>query len=249
MAEGVMGKKEYKGFMIREGGKYTINAKKTSSILVNQLHIDLLVKYKEYMKGRLLDAGCGEKPYSLLYNDLVDSSIGCDVESCIHDKDSIDVYATVDALPFKDEEFDTILCTNVLEHVAEAGNGFKELARCLKSGGHLICSTPFLAPMHEAPYDFYRYTIYGLKHQLEKNNMEIIEMVPIGGVGLMLVVYFNYFITRLINFKLFTVINCFLQKVFYRIYKAVVFGKLCRGLGKINSRISLGYFVIAGKKG
>jgi len=235
------------GFLILKNGKFSINSKKTYSILLNQLHIDLLVKYKKYFKGKLLDAGCGEKPYSLLYNDLVDNSIGCDVETCVHDQKYVDVFATVDKLPFDNEQFDTILCTNVLEHVAKAGEGFKELSRCLSNGGVLILSTPFLYPLHEAPYDFYRYTTFGLRNQLEKNGFEIEKIIPLGGFGLMLVVYFNLFMTRLVKNGILIKINCGLQKLFYKVYKRVAFKRLCKGLGKINSIVSCGYFVIARK--
>lgn len=236
------------GFLIFKNGKFSVNDKKTYSILLNQLHIDLLIKYKDYFKGRLLDAGCGEKPYSLLYNNLVESSIGCDVKTCVHDQKYVDVFATVDDLPFETESFDTILCTNVLEHVAEAGKGFKELSRCLCKSGTLILSTPFLYPLHEAPYDFYRYTMYGLKNQLEKNGFKIEKIIPLGGFGLMLVVYFNLFMTRLIKSKGLTKINCWIQKGFYKLYKNVCFNKLCKGTGKISSIISCGYFVIAKKR-
>lgn len=222
-----MKKKQYQGFLIRKGNKYSINAKKTTSILANQLYVDLLVKYKDYIKGKLLDAGCGEKPYSLIYNDLTDESIGCDVESCKHNREFIDVYSTIDDLPFEDEEFDTILCTNVLEHVAEAGKGFHELSRCLKKDGNLILITPFLSPTHEAPYDFYRYTVYGLKHQMKKNGLKIVKIIPAGGVGMMLAVYFNYFITRFLNIGPLTSLNCLFQKLFYKIYRKVAFPKLC----------------------
>lgn len=227
-----MEKKRYKGFLIRKGGRYTVNSRVTSSILLNQLHIDLLVKYKGCIKGRLLDAGCGEKPYSLLYDGLADSSVGCDVECCIHHRDAIDVYASVDSLPFKDGEFDTILCTNVLEHVAEAGKGFRELSRCLRDGGRLVMSVPFLYPAHEAPHDFYRYTPYGLRHQLEKNGLKIEKLIPMGGAGLLLMVYFNLFVTRLACIRPLTALDCLFQKGFYRIYKKAAFHKICAGGGR-----------------
>jgi 2-polyprenyl-3-methyl-5-hydroxy-6-metoxy-1,4-benzoquinol methylase len=159
----------------------------------------------------------------------------------------IDVFATVDDLPFEDNEFDTILCTNVLEHVAENVKGFEELSRCLKKGGYIIVSTPYLMPTHEAPYDFYRYTIYGLKHQMERNNLQVVEMIPLGGVGLLMVVYFNYFINKFLKVKLLSRINCVLQRLFYMVYKKNCFKKICNGMGKMNSIISCGYIVIARK--
>lgn len=236
-----------KGFLIKKGSKYSINSKRTTSILLNQLHIDLLVHYQDYIYGKLLDAGCGEKPYSLLYDELVSSSIGCDVENCIHDQRDIDVFATLDDLPFTDNEFDTILCTNVLEHVADAEKGFMELARCLKKGGHLIISTPFLAPLHEAPYDFYRYTKYGIKHQIEKNGLKVVHENSLGGVGLMFAVYFNWFITRIVKIAALTKLNCRIQEIFYKLYKKVFFKKICNGSGKLDSIISMGYFVVVTK--
>lgn len=243
-------KKEERGFLVRKGRRYTINSKVTSSILINQLHIDLLVHYKRYISGKLLDAGCGEKPYSLLYERLVEEGTGCDVKTCVHDQQAIDVFASVDCLPFQDEAFDTILCTNVLEHVAEAGDGFRELSRCLKHEGFLILSVPFLYPLHEAPHDYYRYTFYGLRHQMEINGLEIKKAVPLGGPGFLAAVYAHLFVTKMIRFRVIQKCNCIVQKGFYHVYKKTVFKKLCRGgvEDKLHLVLSAGYFMIAKKK-
>lgn len=247
-------KKEYRGFLIRKGSRYMVNSKVTSSILLNQMHIDLLVRYQDCIRGKLLDAGCGEKPYSLLYDRLTGASLGCDIEACVHDQGAIDIYASVDSLPFDDETFDTILCTNVLEHTAEAGKAFQELSRCLKRGGYLILSAPFLYPLHEAPHDYYRYTVYGLSHQIEKSGLKIKKVVPLGGPGLLLAVYFHLFVAKLVCFKPIQICDCFMQKIFYRVYKRVTFQRLCKGYslgcggGKLHTILSAGYFVIAIKK-
>lgn len=243
-------KKREQGFLIRkDNGKIIVNKKKTPSILLNQLQVDLLESRKQFFSGRLLDAGCGEKPYSLLYDDLVSESIGCDIETCVHEQKYVDIFASVDNLPFEDARFDTILCTNVLEHVPEAGKAYKELARCLAPKGTLILITPFLYPLHEAPYDYYRYTVHGLRYLLRKNGLNVQCIIPLGGFGFMVVVYFNLIITRLLKIKPLTELNCFLQKVFYCCYKKIFFRKLLRGMGdkSITSIVSCGYFVIAHK--
>lgn len=239
---------EQKGFLIRQNNKYKIDGKKTTSILMNQLQVDILEKNKQYFCGKLLDAGCGEKPYSLLYDGLVNESVGCDVEICIHDQKYVDVFASVDNLPFSDKEFDTVLCTNVLEHVSNMEKGVSELSRCLKKEGRMILITPFLYPTHEAPYDFYRYTIYGLKHQMEKNKMKIIKIVPLGGVGFFFMVYFNMFLGKFIKNKVLHKTSVMLQNAFYRMYKKCCFEKICNGVRGITGIISCGYFVIAQKQ-
>ncbi len=238
-----------RGFLYKKNGKIKIDHRKTNSILMNKLHVDLLIRSRQYMKGYLLDAGCGEKPYSLIYDEVVEKSIGCDVEYCIHDQKSVDVFATLDDLPFENETFDTVLCTNVLEHVAENVKGFSELARVLKYDGYAIISVPFLYPLHEAPHDFYRYSIYGIKHQLEKNGMYIVKAIPWGGVGMMFWVFFNLFLCKFLKMGVLNFVGCALQEFVYAIYKRVSLKHLMdkgieRGMGKA---ISLGYFVVAKK--
>ena len=80
--------------------------------MLKQFIVDFLIEKKEYLNGYLLDAGCGEKPYSLIYDECCDKSIGCDVEYCIHDQKEVDVFASLDNLPFNDAKFDTVLCAS-----------------------------------------------------------------------------------------------------------------------------------------
>jgi SAM-dependent methyltransferase len=78
------------------------------------------------------------------------------------------VISIEDMSKFKNNEFDIILCLEVLEHVENPFKGIEESYRVLKKDGLFIGSTPFLFPIHDEPYDFYRYTRYGLKKMFSK---------------------------------------------------------------------------------
>lgn len=243
-------KMQSQGFLNKlDNGKLTVNRKKNDSILINQLHVDLIKELSgKYMRGRLLDAGCGEKPYSLIYDELVDEAIGMDVEECVHDQRYIDVFASLDNMPFESDSFDTVLCTNVLEHISSMEQSFKEVTRVIKQGGYLILSVPFLYPIHESPNDYYRYTEYGLRHQLESNGFKIVENMTWGGPVFMMAVYFNMIFCKLIKVRCINALFCILQRIFYRIYKKINFWKIIDGKGKINKIITCGNILVAKKE-
>lgn len=238
------------GFLYKKNGKIKVDHTKTNSVLLNNLQIDLMLKNSQYIRGFLLDAGCGEKPYSLIYEELAEKSIGCDVEYCIHDQAAVDVFATLDELPFQDNTFDTVLCTNVLEHVAENEKAFSELSRVLKCDGYMILSVPFLYPAHEVPHDFYRYSVYGLTYQLKKNGLDIINVTPWGGIGMMFLVYCNLFLCKFFKIKAISFLGCVLQEGIYAVYKKVCLNHLImKGTEKgIAKTISTGYFIVARKQ-
>ncbi len=118
-------------------------------------------------KKRLLDLGCGIKPFRHVYDKYSESSVGIDVAQSPHGTSEADVIYDGKKIPFPDQEFDYVFCTEVMEHVPEPKDFLKEIYRVLKPGGVLIMTIPFMVPLHEEPYDFYRYTKYGLKHLLE----------------------------------------------------------------------------------
>jgi SAM-dependent methyltransferase len=129
-----------------------------------------------YAKGVFLDVGCGETQYKKLFLDRVDRYIGIDVPSSYYELSNVDVYATGEALPFRSESFDTVMCTQVLEHVKEPSAILGEINRVLKSGGHLILTAPFSEPKHDEPYDYYRYTDHGLRYLSEKNGLSVVSI-------------------------------------------------------------------------
>ncbi|MFQ5795736.1 MAG: class I SAM-dependent methyltransferase [Candidatus Bipolaricaulia bacterium] len=117
--------------------------------------------------GKTLDIGCGRGPYSQYFPNRV----GIDIIKT----PAVDIVADAhDLRMFQDEEFDCILCTEVLEHLHTPQKAINEMQRVLKKNGGLILTTRFLFPLHNIPDDYYRFTKYGLKHLL--NNFEIIEM-------------------------------------------------------------------------
>ncbi len=104
-----------------------------------------------------LDVGCAAKaPYAKYFP----NRIGYDVEP----GKGVDVVGDAHILPFEDDYFDNILCTEVLEHLHTPTQAIDEMRRVLKPGGTLILTTRFTFPLHDTPHDFFRYTKYGLKH-------------------------------------------------------------------------------------
>jgi SAM-dependent methyltransferase len=149
------------------------------------------------MKGRVLDLGAGWAPYSKEIK-------GAGVVTIDHDASRLPMaVGACTALPFGDNSFDSILCTEVLEHVSEPDEALKELARVVKPGGAVYATAPMLWCLHYEPYDFYRYTGFGLKHLFEKHGFRVDKVEPIGG-------FFTFFSMRF-GEKFYN----FLNKVFF----------------------------------
>jgi ubiquinone/menaquinone biosynthesis C-methylase UbiE len=90
-----------------------------------------------------------------------------------------DLVLDVRSMPeIEDESYDCIFCSGVLEHTDDFQAGFDEMTRILKTSGILLLGLPFRYPIHMGEQDFWRFTVYGIKHLL-KHSYEIIDMVPI----------------------------------------------------------------------
>lgn len=127
------------------------------------------------LNGNLIDVGCGRKPYRALFK--VDSYLGLDMENPghSHENEDIDVYYDGKTFPFDDNHFDSALCNQVLEHVFNPDEFLSEIARVLKPGAKLLLTVPFAWDEHEQPFDFARYSSFGLSHLMEKHGFEIVE--------------------------------------------------------------------------
>jgi SAM-dependent methyltransferase len=135
------------------------------------------------LDGLLLDVGCGRKPYGKWLPN-VERHLGVDMPSTMHGPEHADVWASALALPFADATFDSVLCTEVLEHTPDPAIGLREMARVSKAGTLLLLTVPFSEQLHEKPYDFCRFTSYWLEHLLKITGWEILQLRPRGGAWL-----------------------------------------------------------------
>ncbi len=154
------------------------------------------IAIQKYVRGKLLDIGCSEKPYADMGKPYVTEHVGVDHQDTLHDKSNIDRFGTAYDIPAEDGEFDSAICTAVLEHLDEPDKAIKEANRVLKKGGYAIYSAPLFWHLHEEPRDFYRYTKYGLMYLFEKNGFEIVELKPLSGFWVTFGQEFVYYLWR-----------------------------------------------------
>jgi SAM-dependent methyltransferase len=172
-------------------------AKEIKNLMINRIHDRQLKRFaSKYLTGRLIDIGCGTKPYKDLLTPYITKHIGIDHKDTLHDTSNIDRFGTAYELPAEDNEFDCALCTAVLEHLEEPELALKECYRVLKQGGVAIYSVPFIWHLHEEPRDFYRFSKYGLKYLFEKTGFEIIEIKALSGFWITFGQLFVYNIYR-----------------------------------------------------
>ena len=170
-------------------------------LLIRKYHINIVLqRIKTLSKGKLIDIGCGEKPFYGYVKDKVQEYIGLDHNESPHDKSKIDVLGTAYSIPFKDDFFDTALLTQVIEHLEEPKKALNEINRVLKKDGILILSWPFLYPVHEAPRDFFRYTKYGMQYLANESNFELIEIEPVSGFWITLYGFVSLYVYTKSNF-------------------------------------------------
>jgi SAM-dependent methyltransferase len=147
------------------------------------------------LKGKLIDFGCGSKPYRSLF--VVEEYIGVDYynEGHPHDHEQIDVFYDGKNLPFESGYFDSVLCSEVFEHIFNLDEVLGELNRVTKMDGRILITCPFVWNEHEVPYDYARYTRFALTDILNRNGFEIIEYAKSGNfittICQLWVLYFN----------------------------------------------------------
>jgi len=130
--------------------------------------------------GALLDLGAGTKPFAPVYSPHFGSCTSVDVPYSQHDIGSVDVLASADNLPFNEQSFDCVLCTEVLEHCPDPAAVLREVHRVLRPNGKVFLSTPFLVPLHEMPHDYYRFTPSALRYLASLSGLRVMSIQPKG---------------------------------------------------------------------
>lgn len=137
----------------------------------------------QHARGRLIDLGCGSVPLFGAYRDFIVDNVCVDWGNTRHDAGHADLECDLTrSLPFADEEFDTVILSDVLEHIAQPELLWKEMSRILARGGKIIMSVPFYYCLHECPHDYYRYTEFALRRFVATSGLQLLELRAIGGV-------------------------------------------------------------------
>ncbi|MCM8819004.1 MAG: class I SAM-dependent methyltransferase [Candidatus Omnitrophica bacterium] len=195
-------------------------------------------------KTKILDVGCGFKPYLKLFDKNKVEYIGVDFEKDTSDADFI---ASAEKFPFSDNSFDALIYSEVLEHIKDLNLALSEMKRVSKNGTLIFISSPFIFPEHGIPYDFQRLTQYFYKEKFKYD--EIIEISPSNTSFSTPFVVFNLFIQSS-PFKIFYflkdlifIINNTLAIIIDNIIKFLV-SKLFKNYKRIFYSMPVGYALI-----
>ncbi len=155
---------------------------------------DALREVAPMAHGRLLDVGCGAKPYEELFTAHVTEYVGIEYRDTFAEtaastvttgKDKgkgPDHYYDGTRMPFDDGAFDTVVSFQVLEHTPDPEGLLREMARVTKRGGLLILTAPFSFRLHEEPHDYFRFTPHGLKWLCTKVGFEVRSVTARGSL-------------------------------------------------------------------
>lgn len=193
----------------------------------------------KYVNGVVFDLGCGRKPYANLLSPYANRYLTFDYS--IRDP-SKPPQAIMDAhsLGLAEATADTVVLTEVLEHLPNPKQAIREICRVLKPGGIFLLTTPFIWHVHEAPHDYYRYTRFGLSYLLESEGFEVTEVKETSGF---IATFFQLLCYFLLNVRLggfgivvFKPVIWFLQRFAY------VLNKL-----DTTTNLTMSYVVVARK--
>src|SRR6516225_3576415 len=196
---------------------------------------------RSHCRGRLLDLGCGKVPFYALYREYVSETVCVDWNNSLHGTNYLDAECDLTKdLPFADASFDSILLSDVLEHIPTPERLWRETARILKPGGKMLLNVPFCYRMHEEPYDYYRYTKYALQRFAQETGFDTILIKEIGGTPEIVVDIISKFIVRFGPIGRWTAIA--LQALWERL---AAWPPARRVSERSAKRFPLGYFMIA----
>lgn len=172
-------------------------AKTLRNFLIHHLHDKALEEaLQAHASGRMLDIGCGTKPYEALAKSYVAEHIGLDRDDPFNKSAKIDIVGTAYDMPVESGSFDVAMSTAALEHLAEPDKALQECFRVLKPGGKAIYSVPLFWHVHMAPWDYFRYTKYGLQHVFEKAGFDVVEVKALSGFWTTFGQLFVYYLGR-----------------------------------------------------
>ena len=167
--------------------------------LAHKMNNELLKSRLLNMKGVVYDLGCGTRPYEKEILAVADRYIGVDWSNTLHGLHA-DIMADLNkSLPIDSAVADHVISLQVMEHLCEPQTMLGEAFRILKSSGSVYITVPFQWWIHEAPYDYFRYTRHGLEYMLAKAGFVDVLVEESTGFWAMWFLKLNYQTARLVR--------------------------------------------------
>lgn len=224
-----------------DSSELTVASRLTTN-LVARLYSEQLPRHAS---GRMLDLGCGRVPFWEFYRQYVSDSYCVDWQESSHSDSYLDAVADLNhALPLADESFDVVLLSDVLEHIRRPVSLLSEISRVLAPGGKLIMNVPFYYWLHEQPYDYYRYTRYGLDYMAREAGLDVVVLEPTGGALEVLADISGKLLVKLPLFG--RPLTAILQASALFFFRSAIGQRVFR---KTAGYFPLGYFLVAKKQG
>jgi SAM-dependent methyltransferase len=144
---------------------------------------------------RVLDIGCGAKPYYPFFAPYAADYVGVDLPG----NPDADLEGPIEDLPVASGSFDLVLCTQVLEHTSDPPQAVRELARVVAPGGRVLASTHGVQVYHPSPEDLWRWTHAGLERLFRENGAwASVNVRPGGGTAACVGMLFSFYVDRLV---------------------------------------------------
>jgi SAM-dependent methyltransferase len=209
-----------------------------------ELHREM-AHFAPNLNGRLLDVGCGSKPYRELFPYASDY-IGLEYDTPVNRvAKRADYFYNGNTFPFDALSYDGVICNQVLEHVFNPDQFLQEIFRVLKPGGKLLMTVPFVWDEHEQPWDYARYSSFGLRSLLERNGFIVDEQRKTNADARVLFQLINAYLYKALqtsNGKINLLVCAFVMSPFNLM--GIVLGKLLPA----NPDLYLDQVVLARKK-
>jgi SAM-dependent methyltransferase len=166
------------------GGSLSVGPESSdASWLVTQLVAKAYERHlPSHARGRLVDLGCGTVPLYGAYRALVSEVTCVDWSGNEQSAQHLDVAHDLNQpLPLDGNRYDTVILSDVLEHIRKPEALLAEIARILAPGGKLLLNVPFFYWLHEQPHDYFRYSEHALRSFIEQSGLRLLLLEGLGG--------------------------------------------------------------------
>lgn len=190
----------------------------------------------------VVDLGAGECNYKHLFGHTRYVGVDLGVGNAGWDYTKLDILGDLSRLPLRAETADVVVCTETLEHLSQPWLFAEEVSRVIKQGGRLLVTVPQMARLHQIPYDFFRYTRFGLASLFERQGFRVDRIDSEGG-------YFLFLGDTLKHLHGYLFRAAWLRWVFFPFYLISIFAcglfipLVCRALDPYDKkqRFTMGY--------